>query len=118
VISFPQISPPELCMHLSISQSFYIPRPSHPRSYCRNNIRIIQIVKIVVTTFINVSYSEAHRFKNFFVGILLDQVFFFLSLLLKEILFRNHSDALFLFPTTHHFHDYFFEFKLLPGFLR
>jgi hypothetical protein len=75
-IPSPQVSPPKLCMHLSISQTFLMSRPSYPRFYCRNNIRIIQIVQIVVTLFINVSYSEAHRFKNFFVGILLGQVFF------------------------------------------
>ena len=43
-------------MPLSNSQSFHMPRPSHPRFYCRINIRIVQIVQIVVTIFINVSY--------------------------------------------------------------
>ena len=38
-------------------------------------------------------------------------------LLIKEILFRNHTDTLFLFPITHRFHDYFFGFKLLQSFL-
>ena len=50
VVSFPQISPPELCMHLSSPHTCHMPRQSYSSWFDHlNNIwRLVQIIKLLV----------------------------------------------------------------------